>query len=134
MNVSVLRITLISVLASVVLVPIELARLNSTPSDAHAQTAAQPKPAPSEDRVGFPEGYEQWPQLYVFDRPDNRQVRVIYGNAEAAAGNPSAPPNQVFPYGSIMVMETWRAKLDANGNPELDVDVASRRSSSREYL
>lgn len=86
---------------------------------ASAQTA-QPKPAPTEDRVGFPEGYESWPLLYVYDRPDNRSVRLIYGNTQAAAANPAAPPNEVFPYGSILVMETWRAKLDAAGQPELD--------------
>jgi plastocyanin len=85
-----------------------------------AQPSPQPKPAPLEDRVGYPDGYDQWQQLYVFDRPDNRQVRVVYGNAEAAAADPSAGPNQVFPYGSVLVMETWRAKLDAAGNPEMD--------------
>jgi plastocyanin len=85
-----------------------------------AQTVPQAKPAPTEDRVGFPDGYDQWPQLYVFDRPDNRQVRVVFGNEQAAAADPSAGPNQAFPYGSILVMETWRAKLDATGNPELD--------------
>lgn len=89
---------------------------------ASAQVQPQPKPAPTEDRVGYPEGYESWQQLYVFDRPDNRTVRIIYGNAEAASANPTAGPNQVFPYESILVMESWRAKQDANGNPELDAN------------
>lgn len=83
-----------------------------------ARAAQQPPagPAPVEDRVGFPEGYEGWTVLYVYDRPDNKQVRVIYGNDKAVA----ARANDSFPYGSVLVMETWRAKLDQAGNPELD--------------
>jgi plastocyanin len=127
MRPSILRITMLSVLASAVLVPVTLSRLISPPPLAQAQSTAQAKPAPSEDRVGYPEGYESWQQLFVFDRPDNRSVRVIYGNAEAAAANPAAPPNQVFPYGSILVMETWRAKMDANGSPELDANGRFQR-------
>ena len=74
-------------------------------------------PGPTEDRVGFPEGYQtKFKALYVFDRPDNRNQRVIYGNEQAA----SAEPGQPFPYGSIIVMETWRIQTDANNNPVLD--------------
>jgi len=79
--------------------------------------AAVQDPGPATDRVGFPEGYEtKFQVLYVFDRPDNRQVRVIYGNAPAA----EAVPGQPFPYGSILVMETHTARVDAGGNPVLD--------------
>lgn len=78
-----------------------------------------PRPAPSEDRVGFPEGYpDNFRLLFVFDRPDNRQVRVICGNDLAA----SAQPGEPFPYGSIMVMETWRARIGEDGQPLLDED------------
>src|SRR5215207_3431391 len=85
-----------------------------------AGAVAQPlRPAPTEDRVGFPEGYQAtYTHLYAFDRADNRQVRVVYGNAEAA----SATAGQPFPYGSILVMETYRALLDADGNSQLDAE------------
>jgi len=74
-------------------------------------------PGPDEDRVGFPEGYRDYfTQLFVFDRFDNHQVRVVYGNYEAASVQPGEP----FPYGSIMAMETYRAQLDANGEPVLN--------------
>jgi plastocyanin len=75
-------------------------------------------PGPTTDRVGFPEDYQnKFKVLYTLDRPDNRQVRVIYGNAPAAA----AEPGQPFPYGSILVMETWGARLNAaTGVPALD--------------
>src|SRR5262245_35894946 len=73
---------------------------------------AQMDPAPTEDRVGFPTGYrDNYAVLYVFDRPDNKQVRVIYGNKMAAAVRASEP----FPYGSILVMETYRARVDEQG-------------------
>jgi plastocyanin len=77
-----------------------------------AQATPVPKPAPVEDRVGFPEAYEtSYRVLFVLDRPDNRQVRVVYGNEQAA----SAKPGEPFPYGSILVMETWRAKQEPEG-------------------
>ena len=74
-------------------------------------------PGPDEDPVGFPKGYQDnFKQLFVFDRFDNHQVRVVYGNDQAA----SVQPGEAFPYGSIMAMETYRAKLDASGEPILD--------------
>jgi plastocyanin len=76
-----------------------------------------PRPAPSEDNVGFPTNYEEeFELLFVFDRPDNRQVRVICGNAAAAAHEDGEP----FAYGSVLVMITYRALLDADGQPLLD--------------
>lgn len=78
-----------------------------------------PRPAPSEDRVGFPTDYqENFIIMYIYDRQDNRQVRVICGNDVAA----SAKQGEPFPYGSILVMETWRAKLDADGKVVKDLN------------
>ncbi|MFN0123759.1 MAG: cytochrome P460 family protein [Blastocatellia bacterium] len=79
--------------------------------------AAVQDPGPTTDRVGFPDDYQnKFKLLYVFDRPDNLQVRVIYGNTQAA----EALPGQPFPYGAILVMETWSARLGTDGNPALD--------------
>jgi plastocyanin len=92
--------------------------LAAAPLD-QAQPAAPtptPRPAPAEDRVGFPEGYQSaYQTFFVLDRPDNKQVRVIYANEHAAAAKPGA-----FPYGSILVMETYRAQEDEAGNVVLD--------------
>lgn len=54
--------------------------------------------------------------LYVFDRPDNRQVRKVYANSIAATVKQGEP----FPYGSVLVMETYRAVLDSENNLALD--------------
>jgi len=82
-------------------------------------TAQQPPSgsAPAEDRVGFPEGYrETYTVMFVLDRPDNRQVRVIYGNGAAVSGTYGEP----LAYGSIMVMETWSTQKDEAGNVLFD--------------
>jgi len=79
---------------------------------------AQSPPAPTTDRVGFPEEYQKLNVLYVFDRPDNKQVRTVYANDLAF----SIKNGQQFayPYGSILVMETWASLKDHEGNPVLD--------------
>src|SRR6516164_7171149 len=90
---------------------------------------AQNPPAPTVDRVGFPTDYQHWNLLYVFDRPDNKSVRTVYGNAAAAA----TTPNDIFayPYGSIVVMETWGALLDSSGNPLLDGNGRFQKDSAK---
>jgi plastocyanin len=95
-------------------IPVTPTATGSAPSASPtpAPATSTPRPAPSEDRVGFPSGYqEDFKLMYVYDRLDNRQVRVVCGNEVAASVEQGEP----FPYGSILVMETWRAKLDADG-------------------
>jgi plastocyanin len=79
---------------------------------------AQTPPAPATDRVGFPEGYQTWTPLYVLDRPDNRQIRTVWANDIAASVKDGGQAN--YPYGSVVVMETWAALKDAAGNAILD--------------
>lgn len=74
-----------------------------------AQTT--PPPAPTVDRVGFPTGYQNWAVLYAFDRPDNKQVRTIYANDPGFNVKDGEQSN--YPYGSILLMETWACLKDA---------------------
>jgi len=79
----------------------------------------QSLPAPTVDRVGFPSGYRDTYKLfYVFDNYQNRQIRAVYGNPMAA----SVSPGQVFnfPYGSILLFESYSVREDAAGEPLLD--------------
>lgn len=63
--------------------------------------------------MGFPEGYtETFKRFYVFDRMDTKQIRFVCGNEIAASVKPSEP----FPYGSVLVFESWRPRQDTNGN------------------
>lgn len=92
--------------------------IQATPAIAPApQIAALTAPDANIDRVGLPENYrDQLGTFYVFDRSDNRQVRHVYGNRQAL----SARDGQPFPYGSLLIMETWRAKLGPDNQIALD--------------
>lgn len=80
---------------------------------------SQTPPAPFVDRVEFPEGYRtSYTPLFTLDRPDARQIRVVYGNAEAAAVKEGQP----FPNNAILVMETFRPRLDAQNVPIRDAE------------
>ena len=82
---------------------------------------AQTLPAPTEDRVGFPAGYQNtFTLLYVLDRPDTKQIRAAYGNDLAASVKNGEQGD--YPYGSIIVGEFTPALRDANGNPILDAN------------
>ena len=79
----------------------------------------QALPAPTVDRVGFPTGYKDtFTPFYTFDNFQNRQIRAVWGNSIAA----SVPPGQTFnfPYGSIILFESYSVQEDANGEPVLD--------------
>lgn len=75
------------------------------------------RPAPTTDRVGFPEGYQTAFKFgYLYDRKDARSVSYICMNDVAA----QAKPGQPFPFGSVIVFESWRPKEDEKGTPVLD--------------
>lgn len=69
--------------------------------------------------MGFPEGYrEKFKQFFVFDRFDAKSIQFICGNDVATTVKPGEP----FPYGSILVFETWRPKEDSSGTVIPDAD------------
>jgi hypothetical protein len=81
----------------------------------HSQTL----PAPTVDNVRFPAGYQAtYTLFYTFDNYQNRQIRKVYGNHIAASVTPGAVFN--FPYGSIILFESWSVQEDAAGEPLLD--------------
>src|SRR5260370_7609081 len=78
-------------------------------------------PAPTEDHVGFPTDYKDTYQIfYVFDTYQNRQIRAVYGNPTAASVMPGHAFN--FPYGSIILFESYTVQQGDNGEPLLDDD------------
>jgi len=79
----------------------------------------QTLPAPAVDRVGFPADYQNtFKVLYTFDNYQNRQIRKVWGNPAAA----SVPPGQAFnfPYGSVILFESYTIRLDSSLEPVLD--------------
>ena len=62
-------------------------------------------PAPSTDRVGFPEGYEQsYTVLRSFVKEKQQQLVTVYGNRLAASVTETR--QLPYPFGSVLVMET----------------------------
>jgi plastocyanin len=83
------------------------------PPAAAASPAPTPRPAPTTDRVGFPEDYQtKFKFAYAFDRRDAKSVSYICFNDVAATVRQGQP----FPFGSVIVFESWRPKQDAQGN------------------
>jgi len=73
-------------------------------------------PAPAVDRVGLPKDYQSaFRQLRSSENAKDKTVIAVYGNAAAAAkqdGN--------YPYGAVIVMETWSTLRDEAKNVRLD--------------
>src|SRR5688500_8595218 len=106
-------------LNSLLLAAIALSMLMQAAGSLRYLGYAQALPSPTVDRVGFPTGYRDTYKLfYVFDNYQNRQIRAVYANAIAA----SVTPGQVFnfPYGSIILFESYSVRQDAAGEPLLD--------------
>ena len=81
----------------------------------------QSLPAPTVDHVGFPAGYQQsFIKVFTFDNYQARSVLVMWANPTAASVTPASVFK--FPYGSIIIMETWATAKDANGEPLLDAN------------
>jgi len=80
---------------------------------------APPLPGTSTDRIGFPQNYQNtFKKLYTFDNNQNRQIRVIWANDVAQKVDPNQPWN--FPYGSVLIFESWLPQLNDAGDPVLD--------------
>jgi plastocyanin len=113
-----------ALMVSMIQTPVPVTPAATTAAPPPATPAAPPPPtptllpAPKENRVGALQNYpKDWTLMYVHDRGTNAQVRVICGNSVAISGKVGEP----FPYGSILVMETWNAKAgSAPGTLALD--------------
>src|SRR5437667_12496403 len=78
-------------------------------------------PTPTVDNVRFPSGSQAtYTLFYTFDKYQNRQIRKVYGNPVAATVKPGEVFN--FPYGSIILFESYSVQEDAAGEPLLDAN------------
>jgi Cytochrome P460 len=71
------------------------------------------------DKVAFPQDYAQGVLYGTVDRPDNKQVRELYGPAAALE---AAKKGEPLPSGTVLTRVDYAAKLDAQGNPEKDAN------------
>ena len=71
-------------------------------------------------QVTFPDSYKDaFTRYLTMNFPATRQVRVFYANALAAAAAKAGRP---LPDGSVLFVEVFAAKLDANGKPVTGAD------------
>jgi plastocyanin len=83
------------------------------------KSGGQGNPAPTVDRIGFPANYRStFTKVLTVDRPDNGQIRAIWVNPVAA----STQWWESYPYGSVVLFESWTSKRDSSGNLLLDED------------
>jgi hypothetical protein len=71
------------------------------------------------DKVVFPAAYDKGVLFTTVDRPDNKQYREFYASPAAIE---AAKKGQPMPDGTVITMVQWKAKLDAQGNPEKGAD------------
>ncbi len=88
------------------------------PSATVTEIASPSEIAPN-DRVGFPEDYrDDFFQFYVFDRFDAQLISYVCANEVAA----NTGPDEDYPYGSLLLSETWRPVMDEDGALAVDDD------------
>jgi len=71
------------------------------------------------DLVKFPENFDKGVMFTTVDRPDNKQFREVY-TSQAAID--AAKKGEPLPDGTVITLLQYRAKLDAQGNPEKDAN------------
>jgi hypothetical protein len=71
------------------------------------------------DLVKFPEGFDKGVLYTTVDRADNKQYRELY-TSQAAVD--AARKGEPMPDGTVVTLVQYRAKLDAQGNPEKDAN------------
>jgi hypothetical protein len=71
------------------------------------------------DKVMFPETFDKGVLFTTVDRADNKQFREFYASQAALE---AAKKGQPLPSGTVITMVQWKAKLDAQGNPEKDAN------------
>ena len=71
------------------------------------------------DKIAFPEGFDKGVLYTTVDRADNKQYREIYTSPAAVA---AAKKGEPMPDGTVVTLIQYKAKLDAQGNPEKGAD------------
>src|SRR5207245_3367594 len=98
----------------------------TTPAPTVAAPTPTLRPAPQTDRIGFPDDYQtKFKFGYAYDRRDAKSVSYICLNDVAA----QVKQGQPFPFGSVIVFESWRPKEDAQGSLVYDVNGHMIRES-----
>jgi plastocyanin len=71
------------------------------------------------NKLAYPEGWDKGVMYATVDRYDTKQYREFYASAEAVA---AARAGQPIPYGTVITLAAYAAKLDAGGAPIKDAN------------
>ena len=71
------------------------------------------------DKIAFPENYAKGILYTTLDRADIKQYRELYSTPEAIDAVQAGKP---IPSGTVLTLVQFKAKLDAQGNPEKDAN------------
>ncbi len=71
------------------------------------------------DKVVFPEGFDKGVMFTTVDRADNKQYREVF-TSQAALD--AAKKGEPLPDRTVITLVQYKAKLDAQGNPEKDAN------------
>lgn len=80
---------------------------------AQAQVAAGP------NKLAYPEGWDKGVMYATVDRYDTKQYREFWGPPEAVAAARAGKP---IPYGTVLTLAAYAAKVDAAGVPVKDAN------------
>ena len=72
------------------------------------------------DKIMFPDDYAKHTLYTTVDRADNKQYRELFVSPPAALE--AAKKGEPLPSGTVLTLVQFRAKLDAQGNPEKDAN------------
>lgn len=70
-------------------------------------------------KVMFPENFAKGVMYTTVDRADNKQYRELFSTPEAIDALKAGKP---IPSGTVLTLVQYKAKLDAQGNPEKDAN------------
>jgi Cytochrome P460 len=71
------------------------------------------------DKVVFPEGFDKGVMFTTVDRADNKQYREVFTSQAALDAAKTGEP---LPDRTVITLVQYKAKLDAQGNPEKDAN------------
>ena len=71
------------------------------------------------ENVQFPSGYLKGERYYTIDRPDIKQYREFYTQADVVE---AVRKGQPIPSGAVITMVQWSVETDAQGNPTKGAD------------
>lgn len=84
-----------------------------------ALVAAQALVPSGPNKLAYPEGWDNGVMYATVDRYDTKQYRDFCGPPEAAAAAREGKP---IPYGTVLTLTAYAAKVDPNGVPLKDAD------------